>query len=196
MPDWTASMQQTYEYYTVDPGTWRDVKPLNTVTTSTISRDSTADTLGSATIDIADSIGEKAAIIQWDEVWKPFESDGADAPSEPTWSGSMLRLPYNIDVSDKNRTDVSLVKYIGRSHPVSYYGTHIDSTSTWNVVIPKSDEETLYALRRLAIWPGDVYVREPSGSGYWANITVSFDMKHRDVTVPVSFDITRVAGGV
>lgn len=141
-------------------------------------------------------IGEKAAIIQWDEVWKPFESDGADAPSEPTWSGSMLRLPYNIDVSDKNRPDVSLVKYVGRSHPVSYYGTHIDSVSTWNVVIPKSDEETIYALRRLAIWPGDVYVREPSGSGYWANITVSFDLKHRDVTVPVSFDITRVAGGV
>lgn len=141
-------------------------------------------------------IGEKAAIIQWDEVWKPFESDGADAPSEPTWSGSMLRLPYNIDVSDKNKSDVSLVKYIGRNHPVSYYGTHIDSTSTWNVVIPKSDEETLYALRRLAIWAGDVYVREPSGSGYWANITVSFNLKHTDVTVPVSFDITRVEGGV
>lgn len=58
MSDWTASMQQTYEYYTVDPGTWRDVKAVDTVTNSTVSRDSTADTLGSATIDIADSIGE------------------------------------------------------------------------------------------------------------------------------------------
>ena len=24
MPDWTKPMQQTYEYYIVDPATWRD----------------------------------------------------------------------------------------------------------------------------------------------------------------------------
>ena len=25
MPDWTASMQQTFEYYIVDPKSWRDI---------------------------------------------------------------------------------------------------------------------------------------------------------------------------
>ena len=58
MPDWTESMQRTYEYYTVDPGTWRDDKPLNTVKSSSISRDSDTDTLGSATIDVTESFGE------------------------------------------------------------------------------------------------------------------------------------------
>ena len=24
MPDWKKSMQQTFEYYIVDPGTWKD----------------------------------------------------------------------------------------------------------------------------------------------------------------------------
>ena len=43
---------------------------------------------------------------------------------------------------------------------------------------------------------GDAYVREPSGSGYWANITVSFSRKHRDVTIPVTLGITRVEGGM
>lgn len=58
MADWTSSMQQTFEYYVVDPGTWKDVRPLNNVKSSTIRRESSAETLGSATIDIDDSIDE------------------------------------------------------------------------------------------------------------------------------------------
>lgn len=58
MIDWTASMQQTFEYYIVDPGTWKDSKRLDNVKKSTISRDATAETLGSATIDIGESVGE------------------------------------------------------------------------------------------------------------------------------------------
>jgi hypothetical protein len=141
-------------------------------------------------------VGEKAVIIQWNEDWTSFDAVGEDAMEQPAWSGSLLRLPYNIDVSDKYGPDVSLVKYIGRSHPVTYYGTHRGETSTWNVAIEKSDTETIYALRRLATWMGDVYVREPSGSGYWANVTVSFAQKHCELTVPVTLDITRVEGGV
>lgn len=141
-------------------------------------------------------VGEKAVIIQWEEEWSSFDATGPEPQQQPAWSGSMLRLPYNIDVSDNNKPDVSLIEYIGREHPVSYYGTHLGTSATWNVVIEKDDEETLYGLRRLARWMGDVYVREPSGSGYWANITVSFSQKHLDPTIPVTLDITRVEGGV
>lgn len=58
MPDWSLSMQQTYEYYVVDPGTWKDTKRLDVVKTSIINRDSEAETLGSATIDVTESVGE------------------------------------------------------------------------------------------------------------------------------------------
>ena len=58
MPDWSSSMQQTFEYYVVDPGTWRDVKLLDNVKSCSIQRDSEAETLGSATIDITASLGE------------------------------------------------------------------------------------------------------------------------------------------
>ena len=141
-------------------------------------------------------IGEKSVIIQWNENWREFETSSEDELEEPIWSGSMLKLPYNIDVSDSNSSDVTLVKYIGRKHPVSYYGTQIGVTSSWSVEIDKKDIDTLYMLRKLAIWMGDVYVREPSGSGYWANISVSFDQKHRELTIPVRLSITRVDGGV
>ena len=56
--DWTKSMQQTFEYYIVDPDTWVDVKKLDNVKSCTINRDSGAETLGSATIDVTDSVGE------------------------------------------------------------------------------------------------------------------------------------------
>lgn len=136
----------------------------------------------------------KSVILQWDEAWSTFETGNSDAIASPAWAGSLLKLPYNIDVSDDNDIDVTMVKYIGRKNPVSYYGTQQGVTSTWSVVIPKSDTETLYALRRLAIWAGDVYVREPYGSGYWAHVAVSYDLKHSELTVPVTLNITRVEG--
>ena len=58
MPDWTASMQQTFEYYIVDPTTWKDIKKIDNVKSSSISRDSDTETLGSANIDVTDSLGE------------------------------------------------------------------------------------------------------------------------------------------
>lgn len=58
MTDWLSSMQQTFEYYIVDPRTWKDVKLLNTVKSCTINRDSETETLGSATIDVTESPGE------------------------------------------------------------------------------------------------------------------------------------------
>ena len=141
-------------------------------------------------------VNEKACIIQWDEEWRSFDSANSDRHVEPVWSGSFLRLPYNIDVSNSYSVDSSLVEYIGRKHPISYYGTQLGEGETWNVVIPKSDIETLYALRRLAVWTGDAYVREPSGSGYWANVGVAFSQKHRDMIVPVTLTIKRVSGGI
>ena len=58
MADWTKSMQQTFEYYTVDPNTWKDVSKLDNVVSCSINRDATAETLGSATISVTDSVGE------------------------------------------------------------------------------------------------------------------------------------------
>lgn len=140
-------------------------------------------------------IGEKAVIIQWDETCINFDYSEDGTLEQPSWSGSLIKLPYNVDVSDKHSPDVSLIEYIGRSNPISYYGTQRGESSSWKVEIDKKDKETLYALRRLAIWMGDVYVREPSGSGYWANITVSFSQTHLELTIPVTLEITRVEGG-
>lgn len=141
-------------------------------------------------------VGIPEIIIQWDEAWTGFEADFPQLLEEAPYKGSVLRLPYNIDESEKNDLDVELVNYIGRSHPVSYFGTHVGQTASWKSDIDKTDVETIYALRRLAVWPGDCYVRAPSGVGYWAHVKVNFDISHLNPIVPVSLDITRVEGGI
>lgn len=139
-------------------------------------------------------IGETSIVIQWDEKWSQFDYSGEDEVETPPWTGSMLKLPYNVDVSEKFSPDTSLIKYIGRKSPVSYHGTQQGIGMSLNTEFPKEDKELLYTLRRLATWDGDVYVREPSGNGYNANITVSMNTKHKSMTVPVSLEVTRVEG--
>lgn len=58
MTDWLSSMQQTFEYYIVDPTSWKDTRLLDSVVSCNIERDSSAETLGSATIRTTESIDE------------------------------------------------------------------------------------------------------------------------------------------
>lgn len=56
--DWTKSMTQSFEFCTVDPNTWCDIKKLDTVKTATITRDADSETLGSASFNLVDALGE------------------------------------------------------------------------------------------------------------------------------------------
>lgn len=141
-------------------------------------------------------IGEKAIIINWNDYVTYLDVEDDTERAELPWYGNMLKLPYNVDVADNNNIDTNMNEYIGREHPVSYYGTHTGETATWNVDIDKRDTQTLYMLRLLRIYKGDVYVREPSGSGYWAHIVISFNQKHTVPIIPVTISITRVEGGM
>lgn len=58
MIDWTKSMEQTFEFYVVDPSSWRDSRRLETVTKCSIDRDLSNETLGSATIDCTETLVE------------------------------------------------------------------------------------------------------------------------------------------
>lgn len=150
---------------------------------------------------IGDYQGVIGVILQWDESYDSydnpyiFESDSYDMPSNESWNGTALHLIYNITKTEDRDLEVDLIKYIGRESPVSYYGTQINETANWKTEIPKTDTSTLEALRHLGRYRGDVYVRESSGNGYWANVKVSLSDDYDKVVIPVSLKITRVEGG-
>ena len=56
--DWSESMEQSFEYYEVDPNTWKDIRKIENVKSCNIDRDESSDTLGSASISIVDTLGE------------------------------------------------------------------------------------------------------------------------------------------
>lgn len=143
-------------------------------------------------------VQHSAVVIQWDEQWQNFDHPQfhEDDVATPVWGGSMVKLPYNVDVSSDYQTDAVLAKYIGRKHPVAYFGTQVEENMTISTDVVATDLETLYALRRLANWTGNVYVRVPSGVGYWATVTVSMSEGYNTLVVPVSIKVVRVEGGM
>ena len=137
-----------------------------------------------------------SVVIQWDDEWVEFDASQPDRLYPQPYQGSVIMIPWNIDIQEAVTPDSVMVNYIGREDPVSYYGTAVSTTSTWNVEVPKYDYELLFQIRRLSKWKGDVYVREPSGSGYNANITITFNRDHLEVIMPITFTVTKVSGGV
>ena len=118
-------------------------------------------------------VKEPYAVVQWAEKWSKFSyDDSGEGNIEPPWAGSMLKIPYNLGISDSKNGDVSLVEYVGRKRPVSYHGTQLGEASNWSMSIPKYDKDTLYTVRRLAAW------------------------NYSDLTIPITLSITRVEGGI
>ena len=58
MVDWTSSMSQTFEFYEVDPGTWKNKRILRNIKSCTINWDLDSVTLGSASISCEEDLGE------------------------------------------------------------------------------------------------------------------------------------------
>lgn len=142
------------------------------------------------------NMGENSIVIQWNELWSNFMAENSSIENVKYSSGSMIKLPYNINISESNDPDISTINYIGREHPVSYYGTNLGVTSNWSSEIDKNDIELLYAVRRLSMYMGDVYVREPSGVGYWATVGVTYDKSYDSLVIPITLSIKRVEGGI
>lgn len=142
-------------------------------------------------------INDPCIIIQWDEEYRYIEgATPVETPLEnPLYQGTFLKLPFNIKQSESNDIDINNVKYIGRKRPVPYFGTQLGETASWSCEFDKKDEETIYKLRRLSMYMGDVYVREPMGMGYWASVKVSFNRDYKSLIIPVTLEVTRVEGG-
>lgn len=58
MIDWTRSMKRSFKYYKVDPITWKNLVPLDTITSCKINRDSSKTSLGSGRFDATTDMEE------------------------------------------------------------------------------------------------------------------------------------------
>lgn len=146
---------------------------------------------------VSEDLEVKGLVLQWDAKYANYLVRGIvdeidEAAIGNMAGGTTLRLPYNVKKNESSELDVELVDYIGREHPVSYYGTQKGQKSSYSTDVPKDDVDTLDLVRRLQTWPGDVYLRAQDGLGYWAKVEVSFDRDYDSLLMPVSIDAVRV----
>lgn len=129
MIDWTSTMSQTFEFYVVDPGTWKDRALLEHITSCTINRDSSSDTLGSASMNSTEVLDEC-----YIRVYLKVIQNGV---TEKVPLGTFLVQTPSIDYDGK-MTSVTLDGYTplielkGSPPPVGYSllkGTNIMSTA-------------------------------------------------------------------
>ena len=109
MIDWLKSMEQTYEYYVVDPGTWKDSKKLNNVKSATIKRDSSVETLGSASFDVTETVGEfysNAATASLDDLIGLYET----IHGENSFAESGLLDDYQHAVTEAKKGNVKILQ--------------------------------------------------------------------------------------
>lgn len=185
----------------VDPHPAINYQTYRVVATSVVTGECTYNDI---TIDM---LPDPCIVIQWSDTpyqYDIFEDDdGNEVSSE---DGYILKLPFNITLDESGAPEVSLVNYIGRKNPVSYYGTQQGQSRTIRTEIPKEDvrsnrydydrNDVIGKIRRLMAYTGNVYIREPSGLGCWANVNVSMNTNYNSMTIPVAFTITPVEGGI
>lgn len=100
MPNWTESMQRSYEFYLVDPDTWGDVRLLSTITSCSITRDEDSDTLGSGTFDIGENIGEAYIRVYMITIQNGVQEKhplGTLLVQTPSMSFDGMRSSYSLD---------------------------------------------------------------------------------------------------
>ena len=120
--------------------------------------------------DGSDDSEHSTCAVQWDESWmRPI--DGESVGEDSYWlQKSMVDGLYNLQFGEQASVQSEAVEYIGRENPVSYYGTQKGYKATYQVEFPREDTQTLSNVRRLMAWRDDVFVREPSGTGFWAKV--------------------------
>lgn len=109
-------------------------------------------------------------------------------------------LRYNLSLSNTWNKDFSETKYLGGSiqgdwNPaVSRTGSIKATVSIQEDPMHDYPEETIEAMRRLAVYAGICHVRTPDGSNFYANVDVQEDREEKWVTqlAKFSLNITRV----
>ena len=108
------------------------------------------------------------------------------------WEGGSLELPYNLAIGDKYAKDADIRQHLDGSSD-AYWNPNIIRTATLEtdvILLDQADE--IDAVRKLARYPGAVFVRTPNGCAYEANVEVSDMSSSSKNLMAVSFDATQV----
>lgn len=131
-------------------------------------------------------------VIAWHDVNTDFKS----IDHLIDFGGNQARLRYNVDLSSSWAKDFKETQYLGGSVQGDW-NPGVSRTGSVNAVsVIATDQETITAMRRLAVYSGVCHVRTRDGSSYDADVEVSESRGHEpsDLTTNFSMTVTRIDG--
>lgn len=108
------------------------------------------------------------------------------------WDGYSLELPYNLEIADSYKKDVEIRQHMDGTSS-GYWNDNVQkkgSLSTDVVRLTQPNEISL--ARRLARYPGTVFVRTPEGDAYEADVQVTDLSSRNKALYSVAFDAEEV----
>lgn len=98
MIDWTADMNRTYEYWEVDPGTWKDVRPIDGVLSCEVTREDAGgddDVLVSAAMETLSPLSGESYVRAYMSVEQPRGSRSRERECMDTFLLQPSSASYN-----------------------------------------------------------------------------------------------------
>lgn len=122
-------------------------------------------------MDVATHVPETAVVVQWGERWDVADEADEVAPGVLSYAGERVRLPFELSLSEEREADMAEVAYLDRRRPVLYVGRALRQECSASGVIDESEDPGIHwRIRAMLEAGGPVYVREPSGTGFWASV--------------------------
>lgn len=120
------------------------------------------------------------------------EADGDNLDTDYTiidFGSGRILINRNLDISNSWSKDFEETKYLGGSVQGDWNPAVSRKASVATVAVPILDQETIQAMRRLAMFAGICHVRTSDGSSYAANVEVSDSYEHGNGRNVISYDL-------
>ena len=103
--------------------------------------------------------------------------------------GMQIRLPYNIELSNRWQKDFTRTSYLGGSVQGDWNPAVLRDLSAKTVIVKDVNTDELMDMRDLAAYAGPAHIRTPDGSSFACDIQVSEDANYNGGTVAYNLTI-------
>lgn len=104
-------------------------------------------------------------------------------------NGTQIRLPYNIELSNRWQKDFIRTSYLGGSVRGDWNPAVLRDLTAKTVIVRDQDTGELMDMRDLAAYAGPAHIRTPDGSSFSCDIQVAEDTAYNDSKITYSLTI-------
>ena len=104
-------------------------------------------------------------------------------------NGMQIRLPYNIELTNRWQKDFKRTSYLGGSVQGDWNPAVLRDLTAKTVIVKRRDTGDLMDMRDLAMYAGPAHIRTPDGSSFACDIQITETASYKDKKVQYSLTV-------